>query len=161
MRLRAIIAAAFALTLAAAGTCVAFDEDESPRNISYPVFPPAPAMQTQEAAQAKTAGCMSCHTETDSATMHTSAGVNLGCTDCHGGNAGVMRAGVVQEGSKQYRDLQEKAHVQPRYPEAWNWPSSAKPKQSYTLLNREAPEFIRFVNPSDYRVARESCGRPK
>ena len=158
MRLRAIIAAAFALTLAAAGTCVAFDEDESPRNISYPVFPPAPAMQTQEAAQAKTAGCMSCHTETDSATMHTSAGVNLGCTDCHGGNAGVMRAGVVQEGSKQYRDLQEKAHVQPRYPEAWNWPSSAKPKQSYTLLNREAPEFIRFVNPSDYRVARESCG---
>src|SRR5581483_7442279 len=26
------------------------------------------------------------------------------------------------------------------------------------LLNRESPEFIRFVNPSDYRVARESCG---
>ena len=32
------------------------------------------------------------------------------------------------------------------------------PKQSYTLLNREAPEFVRFVNPSDYRVAREACG---
>ena len=37
-------------------------------------------------------------------------------------------------------------------------PVSANPKQSYTLLNREAPEFVRFVNPSDYRVARESCG---
>ena len=26
------------------------------------------------------------------------------------------------------------------------------------MLNREAPEFVRFVNPSDYRVAREACG---
>ena len=32
------------------------------------------------------------------------------------------------------------------------------PKHSYTLLNRESPEFVRFVNPGDYRVARESCG---
>src|SRR5580693_9030773 len=101
MRMRAIIAAAFALSLVAAGTCGAADEEESPRNIHYPVFPPAPAMQTPAAAQAKTTGCMSCHTETDSATMHTSAGVNLGCTDCHGGDSGVMRAGVVQQGSDQ------------------------------------------------------------
>ena len=46
----------------------------------------------------------------------------------------------------------------PRYPQAWNYPSSANPKASYTLLNRESSEFIRFVNPSDYRVARQSCG---
>ena len=46
----------------------------------------------------------------------------------------------------------------PRYPLAWNYPSSANPPDSYTLLNREAPEFIRFVNPGDYRVAREACG---
>ena len=26
------------------------------------------------------------------------------------------------------------------------------------MLNKESPEFIRFVNPSDYRVAREACG---
>ena len=26
------------------------------------------------------------------------------------------------------------------------------------MLNREAPEYVRFVNPSDYRVVRESCG---
>ena len=37
--------------------------------------------------------------------------------------------------------------------------SSANPKESYTLLNREAPEFVRFVNPSDYRVARRSLRR--
>ena len=31
-------------------------------------------------------------------------------------------------------------------------------ERTYALLNRESPEFIRFVNPSDYRVVRESCG---
>ncbi len=36
--------------------------------------------------------------------------------------------------------------------------SSANPQRSYALLAKEAPEFIRFVNPSDYRVVRESCG---
>src|SRR3546814_18191995 len=28
----------------------------------------------------------------------------------------------------------------------------------YTLLNNEASQYIRFVNPRDYRVAREACG---
>ncbi len=46
----------------------------------------------------------------------------------------------------------------PAIRKAWNYPSSANPKRSYTLLNKEAPEFIRFVNPGDYRVVRESCG---
>ena len=49
-----------------------------------------------------------------------------------------------------------RAHVLPRYPD--RWPSSANPKRTYTLLNKESPEFVRFVNPSDYRVAREACG---
>ena len=48
--------------------------------------------------------------------------------------------------------------MQPRYPDSWHYPSSANPERSYTLLNRESPEFIRFVNPSDYRVASEACG---
>ncbi|MEE3154820.1 MAG: multiheme c-type cytochrome, partial [Pseudomonadota bacterium] len=46
----------------------------------------------------------------------------------------------------------------PKYPESWHWPSSANPKRSYALLNKEDPVFVRVVNPSDYRVARESCG---
>ena len=156
-----IIASIFALCLVTAGAARANDidlEEQSPHNITYPVFPPAPAMQTPDQAQAKTTGCMSCHTETDSVTMHTSAGVNLGCTDCHGGDAAVTRAAVVAPGSAQYKSLEAQAHVEPRYPEAWSWPSSAKPVESYTLLNKEAPEFIRFENPSDYRVAREACG---
>jgi len=49
--------------------------------------PPAPQKQTAAEAQLKSAGCMSCHTTTDSLTMHTSPGVILGCADCHGGNA--------------------------------------------------------------------------
>ena len=36
--------------------------------------------------------------------------------------------------------------------------SSANPVRSYTLLNHESPEFIRFVNPGDLRVAHLSCG---
>ena len=50
----------------------------------------------------------------------------------------------------------EHAHVLSRFPE--RWPTSANPERTYTLLNRESPEFVRFVNPSDYRVAREACG---
>ncbi|MBV8165655.1 MAG: hypothetical protein JO021_02605, partial [Alphaproteobacteria bacterium] len=57
-----------------------------------------------------------------------------------------------------YRAALDKAHVQPTLPESWGYPSSANPQRSYTLLNRESPEFIRFVNPSDYRIAREACG---
>jgi hypothetical protein len=31
-------------------------------------------------------------------------------------------------------------------------------RRTYTLLNRESPEFVRFMNPGDLRVAREACG---
>ncbi len=57
-----------------------------------------------------------------------------------------------------YDAARDQAHVQPLYPETWHYPSSANPERSYTLLNRESPEFIRFVNPSDYRVAETACG---
>src|SRR5438874_3689077 len=120
--------------------------------------PPAPLKQSAADAAAKSAGCVSCHTATDSASMHSSPGVILGCTDCHGGNAGAFNAAGAQPGSAEYRRAQDMAHVQPRHPEAWNWPSSVKPPRTYTLLNEESPEFIRFLNPSDYRVAREACG---
>jgi len=33
------------------------------------------------------------------------------------------------------------------------WPSSGNPVRSYTLLNYESPEFVRFVNPGDLRIA--------
>ncbi len=60
--------------------------------------------------------------------------------------------------NKDYLEAMSKAHVLPRYPLAWKTPASANPEDSYTLLNRESPAFVRFINPSDYRVAREACG---
>ncbi len=120
----------------------------------YEKIPPAPRSQSIDAAAAKSAGCQSCHTTTDSASMHESPGVILGCTDCHGGNASI----VAGKGSHEDHALMEAAHILPSYPDDWHYPHSANPKTSYTLLNREAQEFVRFVNPSDLRVAEQACG---
>ena len=120
--------------------------------------PPAPKSETQEQANAKSAGCMSCHTQVDSMTMHPEGNVVLGCTDCHGGDASVHVGKGLDAKSKAYAQARDRAHVLPLYPKTWGYPSSANPKQSYTLLNKESPEFVRFKNPSDYRAARDACG---
>jgi hypothetical protein len=119
---------------------------------------PAPRTQSDQAVLDKSQGCLSCHTQTDSSSMHNVPGVKLGCTDCHGGDARVAVGSGLARGAAGYVSAMEKAHVLPRDRKAWNYPSSANPKESYTLLNRESPEFVRFVNPSDFRVVRESCG---
>ena len=133
-------------------------EKEKPVERTYAVTPPAPANQSPAAADAKSTGCMSCHTQTDSPSMHSNPGVQLGCTDCHGGDSGVTLDTGVTKGSAQYDAIRDEAHVLPRYPETWHFPHSANPERTYTLLNKESREFIRFVNPSDYRVAELACG---
>ncbi|HEY1146342.1 MAG TPA: hypothetical protein VGE84_08385, partial [Allosphingosinicella sp.] len=145
--------------LALATPLIASDA-EKPVARDYSLVRAEPAPRTQEwaAADAKSAGCVSCHTASDAKTMHKSPAVVLGCVDCHGGNASVVATDVSDHNAPTYVAARDKAHVLPRYPNAWHWPSSANPKRSYTLLNVEAPEYVRFVNPSDYRVARESCG---
>ncbi len=122
---------------------------------------PAPERQTQDEADKKSAGCVTCHTASDRHTMHANPAVVLGCADCHGGNVNVKRPDGSEYHGKdhqQYLAAMSKAHVLPRFPLEWNTPASANPQGSYTLLNRETPAFVRFINPSDYRVARESCG---
>ncbi|MGI9271089.1 MAG: multiheme c-type cytochrome [Woeseiaceae bacterium] len=142
--------------IAVSGT-VAAAEGEKARSVQYPDYPPAPTMQAQIEADRKSAGCVSCHTDSDAATMHVSNAVVLGCTDCHGGAAEVfVPAGAPKD--SMYDSARDAAHVQPLYPQTWHYPSSANPERSYTLLNRESPEFIRFINPSDYRVASSACG---
>ena len=135
-------------------------EGEKPvkRDYSRVTAPPAPARQSFEEMMAKSAGCNSCHVTTDAPTMHATPAVQLGCTDCHGGDASVTGNSQLPHDHPDYVAARDLAHVLPIYPESWHWPSSANPKRSYSLLNREAPEFVRFVNPSDYRVAREACG---
>ncbi|MDP1670733.1 MAG: hypothetical protein Q8L63_01475, partial [Alphaproteobacteria bacterium] len=145
------------LILGGAGGAYASGE-EKPREITYQAAPAAPASQSSEEAAAKSAGCQSCHTSSDAASMHTSPGVILGCVDCHGGSAEVRKPDGADQGSAAYFAAQEKAHVLPTLPESWHYPSSANPKGSFTLLNREASEYVRFVNPSDYRTADLACG---
>jgi hypothetical protein len=111
---------------------------------SYPVPPELLnidlSKQTPEDAHAKSWGCITCHKETHE--PHMAETVQLGCTDCHGGNANTT--------------MKEIGHIHPKFPDAWC--SSANPIRSYTLLNHEKPEFIRFVNPGDLRIAHLSCG---
>lgn len=97
--------------------------------------------QSKEQAASKSTGCIHCHQGVGDPHVNK-PNVHLGCTDCHGGDASVIDKLA--------------AHVHPRHPEAWV--SSANPVRSYTLLNDESPEFVRFVNPGDLRIAHISCG---
>jgi hypothetical protein len=112
--------------------------------------------QSQEEAARKSSGCISCHTSTDEPTMHPTKTVFLSCTDCHGGNSSVSVATGAASNSAEYNAAKEKAHVQPR--DASFRDRSALPERTYTKWLKESPEFIKFVNPGDLRVAPETCG---
>ncbi len=145
------------LALIAAPVAVQAAEKEKPVKVVYRFTPPAPREQTLAQMAEKSDGCYSCHVQTDQPTMHKTPAVRLGCTDCHGGDASVRGNPALGYDHADNKAAERQAHVQPTYPTSWHG-TSANPQRSYTLLNREAPEFIRFVNPSDYRVAREACG---
>jgi hypothetical protein len=110
----------------------------------YPVPPELVGVdllrQSDEQAAHKSGGCVACHRNVRD--PHFKNTLRLGCTDCHGGDASTTD--------------KLRAHVAARFPEAW--PTAGNPPRSYTLLNHERPEFIRFVNPGDLRVAHLSCG---
>ena len=98
--------------------------------------------QTQAQAEAKSIGCLECHHGVEP--MHKAEqNVVLGCTDCHGGNP-------------ERKLKKEQAHVLPKNKEFWK--TSANPPNSNVWLNHESPEFIRFINPGDLRVAQQACG---
>lgn len=91
--------------------------------------------------------------------MHVSDAVILGCSDCHGGDPGVFAPEHGNREATDYVAAKRAAHVTPRLPELWGYPhNSATPPRVYARLNHEDPDFVRFINPGDYRVARESCG---
>src|SRR5262245_39269708 len=112
-------------------------------------FPMPPEManielmkQTRETAFSKSVGCIvsGCHENVQD--PHGKETLNIGCTDCHGGDATCTD--------------KFKAHVPPKMPQVW--PTSANPIRGYTVLNTESPAFIRFMNPGDLRIAHISCG---
>lgn len=143
-----------------AGIVHASSDEEKPvkRDYSLVRAPAAPQSETVAEMEARSKGCKSCHTASDAATMHTTPAVRLGCTDCHGGNASIIGNPDLGYDDPAYVAARDKAHVLPTLPDRWHYPDSANPIESYTLLNHESPEFIRFVNPSDYRVAKQACG---
>ncbi len=82
----------------------------------------------------------------------------LGCADCHGGNP---RIGEARRRGAGHARLSRRRGARPcaaALSGRLALSIERHPQRTYTLLNREAPEFIRFTNPSDYRVARDSCG---
>ena len=108
-------------------------------------------------AQQKSAGCVSCHSPMDSATMHTTGTVRLGCTDCHGGNAQIALPAGISQASPQYAEVKKQAHPHPRFAESAR--SSANPVRAYTQWLKEDADYIKFINPGDLRVAEQTCGR--
>jgi hypothetical protein len=156
----ALLAAALVLAVGLfAGAPMAADKERPvKRDYSRVIAPPAPQRQSVAEMEAKSEGCLTCHIKTDAPTMHVSPAVRLGCTDCHGGDAAVRANSALAHDHPDYVAARDKAHVLPKYPKSWHFPSSANPQRSYALLNQEAPEFVKFINPSDYRVAREACG---
>ncbi|MBI3695146.1 MAG: hypothetical protein HY238_09960 [Acidobacteria bacterium] len=92
--------------------------------------------QPPEDQRRKSEGCVSAKCHVGIEPMHASPAVRLGCTDCHGGNAATTE--------------KKAAHVEPRH---------GRPgARSYTQLNRESPEYVRFLNPGDLRIADQTCG---
>ncbi|MBV9088006.1 MAG: hypothetical protein JOY79_11010, partial [Acidobacteriaceae bacterium] len=112
-------------------------------------------LQDEQDVAQKSAGCQSCHTHSDSASMHATGTVRLGCTDCHGGDAGVQVAAGTAMNSPEYQSAKQKAHPQPKYAKA---DDSANPVRAYTRWLKEDIRWIRFVNPGDLRVAQQTCG---
>jgi len=121
-----------------------------------PLIDPIKPGLTEEEVKEGSIGCFDCHTKTDAPSMHTNPAVQIGCAHCHGGDPKVRLPNNTTLHGPEYNHTKKLAHVSPRHPE--NWPTSANPKRSYSNLLKESPEFVKFMNPGDLRVAPETCG---
>ena len=129
-----------------------------------PIMPVAnsehPPAEPSRPDDAQTEGCLKCHNNIEPMHRYNSKGdvldalvdgkdaQELTCTACHGGNPAAT--------------TQAAAHVQPRFPKRWGCKnggecSSRNPERSNTLLAKESREFVRFINPGDFRVIGQTC----
>src|SRR3954467_5326911 len=108
--------------------------------------------QTDEEVARKRAGGLTCHAP-DSKTMHASK-TQIGCTDCHGGNAGAVRDETAARDSQAFADVKTRAHVAPSL---GIWTPSGNPVRPAAATLQESLAFIRFVNPGDLRVVDQTC----
>jgi hypothetical protein len=114
--------------------------------------------QSEEEAARKSAGCISCHGQTDEPTMHPTKTVHLACTDCHGGNSSISVATGADPNSSEYKSAKEKAHVQPR--DAIFKNRSAVPEIVYAKWLREPAEYVKFVTPVIFASLPKPVGPP-
>ena len=81
---------------------------------SSPVLEAAQAQAATQAVDAapdpQSAGCISCHTKVDEASMHPGGTVKIGCADCHGGNPTVSVSAGALPGSSRYEQAKKQAH---------------------------------------------------
>jgi hypothetical protein len=101
---------------------------------------PALMKQTEEEAAAKSRGCLVCHEGVEK--EHASRTVHIGCVDCHGGDADAtdrLKAHVLSGD----RAKDDRSAVLPSEADSWH---------------RQDAEYVKFVNPGDLRIAKETCG---
>lgn len=126
-----------------------FDRTEAVSTTEAGQTPNAQAAQPQQAARQKkvkatSAGCVVCHKGSESMHADGDEDLDIGCADCHGGNPN--------------ETVDKKlAHVQPRNPEFWK--TTANPERLNALWLQESDEYVRFINPGDFRAADLACGK--
>ena len=86
--------------------------------------------------------------------MHETGTVKISCVDCHGGSGEISLPQGISPTSAEYKALEAQAHVASRNPRN----NAAAETRAYTDWLKESPEYIRFVNPGDLRVADKTCG---
>lgn len=119
----------------------------------------AQSEQTMTPVVPGSAGCVSCHGQTDSASMHPTNTVQITCTECHGGDALVMRPANSNPQDHAYANAKASAHPKPKIVSLWK--TAANPVRAAADWLKEDKDYIRFVNPGDLRVAEQTCGSSK
>src|SRR5437016_14390154 len=106
--------------------------------------------QQNSSPSAPLEGCLNCHAQIEpmhkfspTATLdkldNGKDALGLTCTACHGGNPSATE--------------KDAAHVRPSFPREWMRDGKFRiSERSGPLLERESPEFVRFINPGDLRV---------
>lgn len=171
VRIKLIVLLVFAFFLAAAlwkDQTLAKKNDDTAVKSTHQTTQPVPAQpeqnsttETPTADEPKIEGCAKCHDNIEPMHRYNNKGdvfdkldegkdaQGLTCTSCHGGNPAAT--------------TQKDAHVQPKFPKEWGCKngecSSRNPERTNTLLAKETREFVRFVNPGDFRVISQSCGQ--
>jgi hypothetical protein len=126
------------------------------RGAAQDLTPSTSPFQSADDSKRQSTGCISCHSTTESPTMHPSGLVQLGCADCHGGNPKIVAPAGEHRGQAGYDQAIAASHPKPKIRALWK--SSANPVRAGADWLQEDQEYIRFVNPGDLRVAPQTCG---